>query len=174
MGLFSRRQPGPAEPASASTSALGLDRATEDETPVPEEVRPLGTFGRDLSPAHRARLETALAELDADGLDLTDLAAISAAHDAASVAWHSASARRRDEPPIERYAVAIGEHLARTTDLRWATVVDPLGTDLGLIAPDDDRAVIPGNLVGSRWLNGTIGWIPGIVGHLARLRNPDR
>lgn len=66
--------------------------------------------------------------------------------------------------------VAIGEHLTRTTDLRWATVEDPFGTDLGLFADSDHFALVPTNLVSGRFLNGECGWVPGVVGHLVGLR----
>lgn len=75
------------------------------------------------------------------------------------------------DPVIARWGVAIGEHLARTTDLRWVTVEDPFGTDLGLFAESDYFALVPTNLVSGRFLNGEIGWVPGVVGHLVELRN---
>ena len=138
-----------------------------------EEARPLRPTGRPLTPEHKATLERSLEELAAAGIDTGDLAAISAAHDDASAEWHRLPGRTQaaTPPPTDRFAVAIGEYLCRATDLGWATVVDPLGTDLGLIAERDDFAVIPGNLVTSRWLNGELGWIPGVIGHVVRVRS---
>lgn len=74
------------------------------------------------------------------------------------------------DPIIARWGVAIGEHLSRTTDLQWATVEDPFGTDLGLFAESDHFALVPTNLVSGRFLNGESGWVPGVVGHLVGLR----
>jgi hypothetical protein len=30
--------------------------------------------------------------------------------------------------------------------------------------------VVPANLVAARWMNGETGWLPGVVGHLVRVR----
>ena len=162
MGLFSRRAKDP-----------------EDDTPIPDDsdLLPLVPTSRPLRPQDREVLDRCRAELAAARVDLDDLAAIGAAHDAELTAWSALSARHRDEhaPHVERWGVAVGEYLARHTDLAWTTVADPFGTDLGLMAEGDaalrdDFALIPTNLVSGRWLNGETGWIPGVVGHLVRLR----
>lgn len=158
MGLFSRRGPDPEPP---------------DEPAVPDDDdrRPLHPVARELRPQDAALLERCRAELAAEGLDLDSLEAIGAAYDAA-VSTHRSGRWRRDEhtPYVERFGVALGEWLTRHTDLRWTTVSDVFGTDLGLMAPDDDFALVPSNIVSGRWMNGQTGWVPGVLRHLASLR----
>ncbi len=118
------------------------------------------------------RIAEGLAALTEEGVDVDDLLSIGAAFDAALRTWHDASRRRREDDAVvsERYAVGIGEHLARHTDLGWARVRDAFGTDLAVAGGRDDFVVVPFNLVTSRWLNGESGWVPGVVGHLVRVR----
>ena len=71
----------------------------------------------------------------------------------------------------ERFAIGVGEFLARHTDLRWRIVTDVFGTDLALADErEGDFVVVPGNLVASRWMRGETGWIPGVVSHLVNVR----
>jgi len=162
MGLFSRRANQP-----------------EDDTPVPDDSgrMPLVPTALPLRDGDAALRDRCLAELASAGVDLGDLEVIGKAHDADLTAWRALPERRRDDHAahIERWGVAIGEHLTRCTDLRWTTVADPFGTDLGLMAGgeaslSDEFALVPTNLVSGRWLNGETGWIPGVVGHLVTLR----
>ncbi|HNV13388.1 MAG TPA: DUF3806 domain-containing protein [Dermatophilaceae bacterium] len=174
MGLFSRRKDDPSEDV-APLDGVGegelIDAEADDDW-----SRPLGPRELPLRADHRALLDGCLAELEAAGIDLDDIAAIGAGYDAECAAWGARgglrSAKAGDQDPvIARWGVAIGEHLARTTDLRWVTVEDPFGTDLGLFAESDYFALVPTNLVSGRFLNGEIGWVPGVVGHLVELRN---
>ena len=71
---------------------------------------------------------------------------------------------------VERFAIGIGEHLHRATDLSWSRVTDAFGTDLAVAGGKDDFVVVPGNLVAARWMNAETGWVPGVVGHLVRVR----
>ena len=57
-----------------------------------------------------------------------------------------------------------------TTDLSWSRVTDAFGTDLAVAGGKDDFVVVPGNLVAARWMNAETGWVPGVVGHLVRVR----
>jgi hypothetical protein len=176
MGLFSR-----------SRDSAGP--ADDESVPDDSDLLPLVPTSRPLRPQDRELLERGRGQLAATGVDLDDLAAIGAAHDADLAAWAALPERRRDDHAahVDLWGVAVGEYLARHTDLRWTTVADPFGTDLGLMAAGepgesgepgepgtpavrDDFAVIPTNLVSGRWLNGETGWIPGVVGHLVRLR----
>jgi Domain of unknown function (DUF3806) len=119
-----------------------------------------------------ARLGAGRASLEAAGLDPGDLVALGAAYDAAFAAWKDArKGEREDEREIvERFAIGIGEHLHRNTDLSWSRVTDAFGTDLAVAGGKDDFVVVPGNLVAARWMNAETGWLPGVVGHLVRVR----
>lgn len=118
------------------------------------------------------RIAAGLAALAAEGVEVDDLASLGAAYDAALAAWHATPKRRREDDAdvTERFAIGIGEHLARHTDLTWSLVRDAFGTDLAVAGGRDDFVVVPANLVTSRWLNGETGWLPGVVGHLVRVR----
>ena len=69
---------------------------------------------------------------------------------------------------VERYAIGIGEHLARHTDLAWEVVTDVFGTDMAVAA--GDFVVVPSNLVAVRWMRREPAWVEGVVGHLLTLR----
>jgi hypothetical protein len=72
---------------------------------------------------------------------------------------------------VERFAMGIGEHLHRHTDLRWQLVTDAFGTDLAVADGfKGGFVVVPMNLVAVRWLRREQGWVPGVVGHLVQLR----
>lgn len=168
MGLFSRR---------GAREARGQADQHDDETPLPDDSdsRPLVPTAVPLRAQDAALRDRCLGELTELGIDLDDLDAIGRGYDSDCSAWAARGGWRRGEhtPFVERWGVAIGEHLARFTDLRWTTVDDPFGMDLGLMSDAAERdafAVIPTNLVSGRWLNGQTGWIPGVVGHLVSLR----
>ena len=118
------------------------------------------------------RIATGRRALESEDVDIDDLGALGGAFDAALAGWLEAGRRHRagHEVIVERYAVGIGEHLARHTDLSWALVTDPFGTDLAVAGGRDDFVVVPANLVAARWLNQESGWVPGVVGHLVHLR----
>jgi hypothetical protein len=153
-------RPGAGGPTSDAGFGLGDDVPL---TPVVEGV-----------PAEeQARISGAVAELEAAGVDVDDLASVSAGLDAAFVAWESTPEPGREphDRIVERFALGIGEHLHRHTDLRWQVVTDAFGTDLAVA--DGFRGgfvVVPMNLVAVRWLRREQGWVPGVVGHLVRLR----
>lgn len=133
------------------------------ETPVVEGV----------PEQEQARITAALTELEAAGVDVDDLTSIGAGLDAAFLAWESTPEPGREphDRIVERFALGIGEHLHRHTDLRWQLVTDAFGTDLAVA--DGRRGgfvVVPMNLVAVRWLRREQGWVPGVVGHLVRLR----
>ena len=139
----------------------------------PEDVElPFRPAIERLGPEEQQRLATGRAAVEKAGLDVTDLGALGAAFDEALATWQSASkGERGDERQIvERFAIAIGEHLHRKTDLSWPRVTDAFGTDLAVAGGKDDFVVVPGNLVAARWMNAETGWVPGVVGHLVRVR----
>lgn len=166
---------------------MGLfDRIRAATTTPPEEVDDLGapddpeTPGSDagdavVTPGSRrpgeaelARVEAGLAALAAEGVDVDDLASLSASLDRALTAWEAEPGSNHGAV-VERYGIGIGEHLARHTDLAWALVTDAFGTDLGVAA--GDFVVVPSNLVAVRWMRRERGWVPGVVGHLVQLRS---
>jgi hypothetical protein len=137
----------------------------ETEPPLRPVIERLGVEEQQRVAAGRAALERA-------GIDVDDLAALGAAYDAALTAWLSArKGGREDERDIvERFAIGVGEHLHRNTDLSWSRVTDAFGTDLAVAGGRDDFVVVPGNLVAARWMTGASGWVPGVVAHLVRVR----
>jgi hypothetical protein len=139
----------------------------------PEDVElPLRPLIERPGPEEWDRLGKGRAVLEQAGIDPDDLDALGAAYDRAFAAWKDArQGERQDEREIvERFAIAIGEHLHRKTDLSWSRVTDAFGTDLAVAGGKDDFVVVPGNLVAARWMNAETGWVPGVVGHLVRVR----
>ncbi len=164
MGLFRRKsredkqqpaeQPGfPPEPGDTLT----------DDLPQQAESQPLVQEDRD-------GIAAALERLQNDGVAVDDLTSLGDGLDTAYRDW--ARTHEGDHGAIiERYAVGIGEHLSRHTDLDWRIVTDVFGTDLGLLdGPRGAFMVVPRNLVAGRWMRGETGWIPGVVAHLVRCR----
>lgn len=145
-------------------------RALPDPGDAPLDELPLKPESRRIGEAERAHLAAALEAVAADGVDVDDLASISAGLDAALDGWLAAKGADRPDHGdiVTRYAVAIGEHLARRTDLAWEVVTDVFGTDLGVAA--GDFVVVPGNLVAVRWMRREKAWVPAVVGHLVALR----
>ena len=154
----------------------------EPESPAPEQVgEGLVSDGESLRPVvaavgdtERARITAALDALAADGVDVDDLDALGAGLDAAYQQWVSApeDARPDHAAVVERYALGIGEHLDRHTDLDWQVVTDVFGTDLALTEGfKGSFVVVPHNLVAGRWMRGETGWVPAVVGHIVRRRN---
>lgn len=163
-------------------------RQDDVEAPDPEVVqRPLPEAGDTLDPdasirphveplgeAERARITAAREQLAAAGVDIDDLESLSAGLDREYAVWSSAPEGGRTDHAavVERYAVGIGEHLDRHTDLDWQVVTDVFGTDLAVTEGfKGSFVVVPHNLVAGRWMRGETGWIPGVVGHIVRRRN---
>lgn len=174
MAWFSRKEkdavgdagrPGPAEAEDAAEDA-------DPDLPEFDPGVPLRPRLNAVPEQEQQRIAAALAALEAEGVDVDDLDSLGAAYDAALAAWHATPKRRREDDAAvtERFAIGIGEHLARHTDLDWSLVRDAFGTDLAVAGGRDDFVVVPANLVTSRWLNGETGWLPGVVAHLVRVR----
>lgn len=105
--------------------------------------------------------------MEAEGVDIDDLASISDGLDRALAGWMAE--RTGDHAHIvERYAMGLGEHLHRHTDLAWEIVTDVFGTDLAVRA--GDFVVVPTNLVAVRWMRREQGWVPRVVGHMVQVR----
>ena len=166
MGWFSkgdRREPDSAAAPAADGAADGMP----DDDALPGRPR-----WRALSEEQRAALDTDLAALRAADVDVTDLPALGSALDAAMAAWYAVKERDREDyaAVTHRWGVALGAFLESATDLRWGMVTDVYGTDLGLMGSEDDMVIVPQNLVSARWLNHQTGWVPGVLGHIVRLR----
>ncbi len=172
MGLFSRRdrdrdhQPGPADEGSGQLS--------QDGPPAydgPDDGRPQRPDSAPPGPAELARVAAALERLADQGVDVDDLASLGAAYDDA-VARPAAGLDAGDrDHAVEVIGIGVGEHLVRHGRMDWALVSDVFGTDLGVVARRRGTAVIPANIVATRWINGETGWLPGVVTHLVRLGN---
>lgn len=170
MAWFKR---GSRDPETAGVGDAAGSKVLESTATATGEV-PLQPVLEKVPEAQRERIAVAVEELSAAGVDLDDLASIGAGLDAAFRAWESAGEASREphERIVERFALGIGEHLNRHTDLRWQVVTDAFGTDLAVAGGlRGDFVVVPSNLVAVRWLRREQGWVPGVVGHLVRRRN---
>jgi hypothetical protein len=144
-------------------AGAGLVGDTSSLQPV---VEPIGE-------AEKARIATALEELRGEQVDVDDLESLGAGLDSAYTSWLAAPEEARPDHAaiVERYALGIGEHLDRTTDLDWQVVTDVFGTDLSLTEGfKGSFVVVPHNLVAGRWMRGETGWVPAVVGHIVRRR----
>lgn len=165
MGWFSRKDPDGSD-ASEQVIDSGRYRPSR-EVQLGADDRPAAV---PIGETEREHLARRLAELREGGIDVDDLDSIGRGYDAAYAAYRAGQLSESHDAAVDRFAVAIGEHLARTTDLRWQIVADVFGTDLGLMGSRGDDVVVPLNLVGARWMRQETGWIPGVVGHLKRTR----
>lgn len=150
MGLFRRDRPG----ARAKAGDRLDEEAQDDTVTAPVE----GITAAPLGDVERSRIAAALADLDAAGVDVDDLSALSAAFDAA--------VEREDASVLPMLAVGVGEHLHRHAELRWAVVTDSFGRDLGLQGRRRDLHVVPDSLLSARWMRREQGWLEGAVRHL--------
>ncbi len=166
MAWFGRRKD--EEPETADEPEQGPPGAQlEDDG---ESLRPVVAA---LGAGEQARIAAALEALEAEGVDVADLASLGAGLDAAYAAWAAGGdADRPDHAAVvERYAIGIGTHLERATDLDWQVVTDVFGTDLSLTEGfKGSFVVVPHNLVAGRWMRGETGWVPAVIGHLVRRR----
>ncbi len=169
MGLFdrikatARRRPEDAEDTGDRTRV----RALPDTGDTAPEDLPLKPESRRLTAEERQWIDDVLATLEAEGVDVDDLGSVGAGFDRALSAWLSDGGDDHDEI-VQRYAIAVGEHLHRHTDLAWEVATDVFGTDLAVVA--GDFVVVPANLVAVRWMRRETGWVPKVVGHLVTLR----
>jgi Domain of unknown function (DUF3806) len=165
MGWFSRKKSVDAEPVSSGPTLEPADQDVSDEGGVlqPQAAR--------CGPEEQARIDRGLAALEAEGVDVDDLASIGAGFDAAYLAWDTGGRKDDHAAVVERYGIGVGEHLHRHTDLDWKVVTDVFGTDLAVAGGfKHDFVVVPTNLVAGRWMRGETGWIPAVVGHIVTRR----
>ena len=170
MGLFSKRKDDTPEAAEATPSRY----PAADESLIDDAgMGPLRPRDRRLRDEEEARVAKGLAALQAESIDVDDLDALGAAFDAELTAWRDVSRRKRPDHDgiVEMFAIGVGEHLTRTTDLRWRVVTDVFGTDLAVTdQKEGDFVVVPQNLVAARWMRGETGWLPGVVRHIITVR----
>ncbi len=161
MAWFSRKE----RPADVNDSASEVDDDIAEEPLLRPRIERLGVEEQQRVARGRTALERA-------GVDVDDLVALGAAYDTAVTAYQNGrKSEREDEREIvEQFSIAIGDHLHRNTDLSWSRVTDAFGTDLAVAGGKDEFVVVPGNLVAARWMNAERGWLPGVVGHLVRVR----
>ncbi|GAB3441788.1 hypothetical protein GCM10027517_18210 [Phycicoccus ginsengisoli] len=173
MAWFGRRRADDAGPEEAGDTGDTLDPSAAGASLVDDgaSLRPVvAPLGAD----ERARIAAALEALAAERVDVDDLDSLSAGLDAAYRSWEQSPEGSRPDHAavVERYALGIGEHLDRHTDLDWQVVTDVFGTDLALTEGFKGTfVVVPHNLVAGRWMRGETGWIPAVVGHMVRRRN---
>ncbi|MEO3938856.1 DUF3806 domain-containing protein [Dermatophilaceae bacterium Soc4.6] len=176
MGWFSRTDKGAGDAGGSGDEggrrADGAGVAEGDDGPEYDPSVPMRPRVRPVGDAEVARVTAGLAELDALGVDVDDLASLGAGFDAAMGEWTATPERRRADEDARRepWVIGLGEHLVRHTDLEWSLVHDAFGTDLAVAGGEDDFVVVPANLVGARWMGGQQGWVPGVLAHLVRVR----
>ena len=157
-------------------------RGHDDEPPRPEDdpdavsgtgddealdgiyaVEEVGT--RRLTADEEAALEAVRAGYAAHGIDPADLDSVAAAYDTA-LEHHGAE---DSSTVVELLGTAVGDHLVAAGGYRWVVSTDPFGTDLAVEPPRRGMPVVTRMLVATRWMGREQGWIPGVVGHLARV-----
>lgn len=162
MGLFSRRK-GSDEPLDAASDDLGGgSEGWSDLDAVEDDGRPMRPTTNAPSASDQQRIDRAVSELAAAGVDLDSLDSLGAAYDAAVLAGSEDT-----DVLAERFGLGVGEYLARHGGMMWQVITDMYGSDLGLVARRGDRTVIPTNLVAARLMMAETGWLPRAVAHLA-------
>lgn len=129
---------------------------------------PLSPEKRRITQVERDRIDAGVEAVQAEGVDIGDLASISDGLDRALTGWLASNGTGDHGAIVERYAMAIGEHLDRESDLSWQVVTDVFGTDLAVAA--GDFVVVPNNVVAVRWMRRERGWVSRVVGHIVEVR----
>ena len=164
MGFLDRlrgRDDDPAVPDDDPDAVSGTgDDESLDGIYAVEEV---GT--RRLTADEEASLEAVRTGYAAHGIDPADLDSIAAAYDAA-LEHHG---DEDSSTVVELLGTAVGDHLVVVGGYRWVVSTDPFGTDLAVEPPRRGMPVVTRMLVATRWMGRERGWIPGVVGHLARV-----
>jgi len=159
MGLLDRLRGRDDEPNRTGDDAEPVGGSAVDDGVEP--VEEVGT--RRLTPEEEAALEAVRAGYPEHGIDPADLDSIAAAYDRA-VEQHDGDSAG----VVELLGTAVGDHLVAVGGYRWVVSTDPFGTDLAVAPPRRGMPVVTRMLVATRWLGRERGWLPGVVGHLAR------
>jgi hypothetical protein len=141
----------------------GPDAVGDDEISGIEALDEIGT--RRLTADEEAALDAVRAGYEAHGIDPSDLESVAAAYDRALADSGDADA----SAVVELLGTAVGDHLVAVGGYRWVVSTDPFGTDLAVEPPRRGVPVVPRMLVAVRWMGREHGWVPGVVGHLARI-----
>ena len=141
----------------------GAVAAGDDEISGIEAVDDIGT--RRLTADEETALDAVRAGYAAHGIDPGDLESVSAAYDRALADSGDTDA----SAVVELLGTAVGDHLVAVGGYRWVVSTDPFGTDLAVEPPRRGVPVVPRMLVAVRWMAREHGWVPGVVGHLARI-----
>jgi len=164
MGFLDRLRGREHEPRGADDTA-GADRGADsgggEELDGIDSVEEVGT--RRLTTDEEAALDAVRAGYPEHGIDPADLASIADAYDRAVENDGGDSAT-----VVELLGTAVGDHLVAVGGYRWVVSTDPFGTDLAVAPPRRGMPVVTRMLVATRWLGRERGWLPGVVGHLAR------
>ena len=165
MGFLDKlrgRDDGPTGPTTTRMpSAAG---GADDGLDGIDAVEEIGT--RRLTAEEEAALEAVRAGYAAHGIDPADLDSVAAAYDRALRRDHG---DEDSSTVVELLGTAIGDHLVAVGGYRWVVSTDPFGTDLAVEPPRRGMPVVTRMLVAVRWMGRERGWIPGVVGHLARV-----
>ena len=148
----------------------GGRRAVDDDLTADGEVvdgvAPVEEIGvRRPTPDEEQALAAARAGYAEHGIDPADLETVVAAYDRALARHDGEDA----SGVVDLLGTAIGDHLVATAGYRWVVSTDPFGTDLAVEPPRRGIPVVTRMLVAVRWMARETGWIPGVVGHLARI-----
>jgi len=163
MGLFDKLrgrddQPAPADDDPDAVSGTGSRSGVDTVDPVEE----IGI--RRLTPEEESGLQAVRAGYAEHGIDPADLDTVAAAYDRA-LDRHGIE---DSSGLVELLGTAVGDHLVVVGGYRWVVSTDPFGTDLAVEPPRRGVPVVTRMLVAVRWMGRERGWIPGVVGHLAR------
>ena len=145
-------------------AADDVDLAADGE--VVDGVAPVEEIGvRRPTADEEQALAAARAGYAEHGIDPADLETVVAAYDRALARHDGEDA----SAVVDLLGTAIGDHLVATAGYRWVVSTDPFGTDLAVEPPRRGIPVVTRMLVAVRWMARETGWIPGVVGHLARI-----
>lgn len=113
-------------------------------------------------------LDAWLADAREFGIDIEDLDSIGEAFDEHLLAVMEQEPDDRQDPTAfcTMVGMAMGEYLARNSDLRWRIITDDEGTDLGLANPEETGVLFPADPVAGAWQEQSFGWLPVWVGQL--------
>jgi hypothetical protein len=171
MGFLDKlrgRDDGPDRPDDDPDAVSGVGGADDDLDGI-YAVEEVGT--RRLTADEEGALQSVRAGYAAHGIDPADLDSVAAAYDTALE--HHGDLRGDDDldasSVVELLGTAVGDHLVAVGGYRWVVSTDPFGTDLAVEPPRRGMPVVTRMLVATRWMGRERGWIPGVVGHLARV-----
>ena len=171
MGLFDKlrgRDDEPPRPHDDPDAVSGT--GADDDLDGIYAVEEVGT--RRLTADEEAGLEAVRAGYAEHGIDPADLDSVAAAYDRA-LEQHDDLRGQGGDPDssavVELLGTAVGDHLVAVGGYRWVVSTDPFGTDLAVEPPRRGMPVVTRMLVATRWMGRERGWVPGVVGHLARV-----